>query len=117
MEILAYHTGTVQKTKISQVRPYAIEENTKDLASFSVRGTANSNINPSRMHAQLGEKENPDKKAGISVRLCLIEEQILGGMRWEGVEPSRPGGTWPSTMPVCQFQHQRLSIRIIIRGL
>lgn len=30
-------------------------------------------------------------------------------MRWEGVEPSRLSGTWPSTTPVCQFQHQRQS--------
>ena len=38
-------------------------------------------------------------------------------MRWAGVEPARPRGTWPSTTPVCQFQHQRESNRIIIWGL
>jgi hypothetical protein len=34
-------------------------------------------------------------------------------MRWGGVEPPRLIGTWPSTTPVCQFQHQRLSSVII----
>jgi uncharacterized protein YlxP (DUF503 family) len=28
-----------------------------------------------------------------------------------------PCGTWPSTMPVCQFQHQRNSIAIIIGNI
>ncbi len=34
-------------------------------------------------------------------------------MRWGGIEPPRLYGTWPSTMPVCQFQHQRSSHGII----
>jgi len=43
------------------------------------------------------------------------KEPLIGSLivRWGGLEPPRLYGTWPSTMPVCQFQHQRNSHGII----
>jgi hypothetical protein len=58
-------------------------------------------------------KMQPDYFDGLKKKKSQIASALHNSMRWGGIEPPRLYGTWPSTMPVCQFQHQRDSHGII----
>ncbi len=66
---------------------------------------------PSQVKAQ---HKTPTSSFFVPIREDVCLKKIAASskaailVRLVGVEPTRPGGTWPSTMPVCQFQHKRI---------